>query len=73
VVLRLCEGARGGEERQKQDLVSYYYRAGAGAGAAFLCISYRGKLLQHTLIGVQCTNKSTRVPVSPVPEDGYSV
>ena len=26
----------------------------------------RGKLLQHKLIHVQCTKKSTRVPVSPV-------
>ena len=42
-------------------------------GAAFLCINYRGKLLQHKLIRVQCTNKSTRVPVSPVPKYGYSV
>jgi hypothetical protein len=25
------------------------------------------------LIRVQCTNKSTRVPVSPVPQYGYSV
>jgi hypothetical protein len=33
----------------------------AAAGAAFLCISYRGKLLQHTLIRVQCSKKSTRV------------
>jgi hypothetical protein len=29
---------------------------GAGA-AAFFCISYRGKLLQHKLIRVQCTKK----------------
>ena len=49
-------------------LVSYYFRA--GAGAAFFCISYRGKLLQHKLIRVQCTKKSTRVPVSPVPSTG---
>ena len=49
-------------------------RAGAAAAAgAFLCINYRGKLLQHKLIRVQCTNKSTRVPVSPVPQYGYSV
>jgi hypothetical protein len=40
-----------------------------GAGA-FLCIRYRGKLRQHTLIRVQCTKKSTRVPVSPVPSTG---
>ena len=33
---------------------------------AFLCISYRGKLLQHTLI----VHTSTRVPVSPVPSTG---
>jgi hypothetical protein len=45
----------------------------AGAAAAFFCINYRGKLLQHKLIRVQCTNKSTRVPVSPVPQYGYSV
>jgi hypothetical protein len=45
---------------------------GAGA-AAFFCISYRGKLLQHKLMRVQCTKKSTRVPVSPVPQYGYSV
>jgi hypothetical protein len=42
-------------------------------GAAFFCTSYRGKLLQHKLIRLQCTNKSTRVPVSPVPQYGYSV
>ena len=36
------------------------------AGAAFLCTTNRGKLLQHKLIHVQCTKKSTRVPVSPV-------
>ncbi len=41
-----------------------------GAAGAFLCISYRGKLLQHKLIRVQCTKKSTRVPVSPVPSTG---
>ena len=40
---------------------------GAGAGAAFSCTTNRGKLLQHKLIHVQCTKKSTRVPVSPVP------
>jgi hypothetical protein len=55
-------------------LDSYYFRAGAGAGAAaFFCISYRGNLLQHKLIRVQCTKKSTRVPVSPVSQYGYSV
>jgi hypothetical protein len=37
---------------------------------AFLCIGYRGKLLHHKLIRVQCTKKSTRVPVSPVPSTG---
>ena len=37
---------------------------------AFLCISYRGKLRQHKLIRVQCTKKSTRIPVSPVPSTG---
>ena len=26
----------------------------------------KGKLLQHKLIQVQCTKKSTRVPVSPI-------
>jgi hypothetical protein len=35
--------------------------------------SYRGKLLQHKLMRVQCTKKSTRVPVSPEPQYGYSV
>jgi hypothetical protein len=40
---------------------------------AFLCISYRGKLRQHKLIRVQCTKKNTRIPVSPVPQYGYSV
>jgi len=44
----------------------------AGAAAAFFCINYRGKLLQK-LIRVQCTNKSTRVPVSPVPQYWCSV
>jgi hypothetical protein len=48
--------------------------AGACAGAGvFFCITYRGKLLQHKLITVQCTEKSTQVPVSPVPQYGYSV
>ena len=42
-----------------------------GAAGAFLCIRYRGKLRQHKLIRVQCTKKSTRVPVSPVPQYGY--
>jgi hypothetical protein len=37
---------------------------------AFLCISYRGKLRQHKLIRIQCTKKSTRIPVSPVPSTG---
>jgi hypothetical protein len=31
--------------------------AAAAAAGAFLCISYRGKLLQHKLIRVQCTKK----------------
>ena len=31
---------------------------GAAAGA-FLCTTNRGKLLQHKLIHVQCTKKST--------------
>ena len=44
-----------------------------GAVVACLCISYKGKLLQHKLIRVQCTKKSTRVPVSHVPQYGYSV
>jgi hypothetical protein len=52
-------------------LDSYYYRAGAAGAGAFLCINYRGKLLQHKLTGVQCAKKSTRVPVSPVPQYGY--
>jgi hypothetical protein len=43
------------------------------AGAAFSPHTNRGKLLQHKLIRVQCTKKSTRVPVSPVPQYGYSV
>ena len=42
-------------------------------GAAFLCTTNRGKLLQHKLIHVQCAKQSTRVPVSPVPQYGYSV
>ena len=51
-----------------------YYSEGAGAAAAFLCVLLgknpsgmvtinRGKLLQHKLIHVQCTKKSTQVPV----------
>ena len=40
---------------------------------AFLCTTNRRKLLQHNLIHVQCTKKNTRVPVSPVPQYGYSV
>ena len=46
---------------------------GAGAAAAFLCTTNTGKLLQHKLIHVQCTKKSTQVPVSPVPQYEYSV
>jgi hypothetical protein len=38
---------------------------------ALFCITYRGKLLQHKLIAVQCTKKSTQVPISPVPQYGY--
>ena len=49
-----------------------YSEGGAGA-AAFSCTTNRGKLLQRKLIHVQCTKKSTRVPVSPVPQYGYSV
>ena len=45
------------------------FRAGAGAGV-FFCTTDRGKLLQHKLMRVQCTKKSTRVPVSPVPSTG---
>ena len=29
----------------------------------------RGKLLQHKLIGVPCSTKNTRVPLSPIPEN----
>jgi hypothetical protein len=56
-------------------LVLHYSEGAAAAAAAgaFLCISYRGKLLQHKLVPVQCTKKSTRVPVSPGPQYGYSV
>ena len=43
------------------------------AGATFFCTTNRTKLLQHKLIHVQCTEKSTRVPVSPVPQYGYFV
>ena len=43
------------------------------AAAAFFCTTNRGKLLQHKLIRVQCTKKSTRVPVSPVAQYGYSI
>ena len=61
-----------------QALVWYYSEEGAGCGcgvrgAAFLCTTNRGKLLQSKLIRVRCTKKSTRVPVSPVPQYGYSV
>ena len=52
-------------------LVLHY--SGAAAAAAFSPHTNRGKLLQHKLIRVQCTKKSTRVPVSPVPQYGYSV
>ena len=42
-------------------LVLYYSEGAAGAavaaGAAFLCTTNRGKLLQHQLIRVQCTKK----------------
>ena len=47
--------------------------AGAAGAAAFLCTTNRGKLLQHKLIHVQCIKKGTRVPISPVPQYGYSV
>jgi hypothetical protein len=49
-------------------LVLHYSGA---AAAAFSPHTNRGKLLQHKLISVQCTKKSTRVPVSPVPQYGY--
>jgi hypothetical protein len=46
----------------------------AAAGCVFLhIISHRGKLLKHKSILLQCYKKSTRVPVSPVPQYGYSV
>jgi hypothetical protein len=41
------------------------------AAAAFFCTTNRGKLLQHKLIREQCNIKSTRAPVSPVPQYGY--
>jgi hypothetical protein len=41
--------------------------------AAFFCTTNMGKLLQHKLTVVQCTKKSTRVPVPHVPQYGYSV
>ena len=41
--------------------------AAAAAGAAFLCTTNRGKLLQHKLIRVQCIKKS--VPL--VSRTGY--
>jgi hypothetical protein len=44
-----------------------------GAAAAFLVDNDRGKLLQYSLIHVRCTKKITRVPVSTVPQYGYSV
>jgi hypothetical protein len=52
-------------------VLHYSEGAAAAAAAAFFCITYRGKLLQHKLIRVQCTKKSTRVSVSPVPQYGY--
>jgi hypothetical protein len=52
-----------------------YYSAGAAAAAAaaaeFSPRYYMGNLLQHKLIRVQCTKKSTRILVSPVPQYGY--
>ena len=48
-------------------------RGAGAAGAAFLCTTNRGKLLEHMLIHVQCTKKSTRVPASPVPQYGFLV
>ena len=36
-------------------------RGAGAAGAAFLRTANRGKLLEHKLIHVQCTKKSTRV------------
>jgi hypothetical protein len=54
-------------------LVLHYSEEEGAAAGVFLCTTYRGKLLQHKLIRVQCTKKSTRVPVSPVPQYGYSV
>ena len=43
--------------------------AGAGAAGAFFCTTNGGKLLQHKLIGVQCTKKkytSTCIPCTAV-------
>ena len=54
-------------------VLHYSEEEGAGAAAAFLCTTNRGKLLQHKLIHVQCTKKSARIPVSPVQQYGYSV
>ena len=48
-------------------------RGAGAAAAAFFCTTNRGKLLQHKLIRVPCNKKSTRAPVSPVPQYGYSV
>ena len=39
----------------------------------FIIRRVKVKLLQHKFIRVPCTKKSTRVPVSPVPQYGYSV
>jgi hypothetical protein len=48
-----------------------HYSGAAGAAFSPHRSTDRGKLLQHKLIRVQCTKKSTRVPVSPVPQYGY--
>ena len=54
-------------------LHSYFVRV----RGSFFCTTNMGKLLQHKLIREPCTKfsttRSTRVPLSPVPQYGYSV
>ena len=50
-------------------IIRRVWGAAAAAGAAFLCITNGGKLLQHKLIHVQCTKKkysSTGIPCTAV-------
>jgi hypothetical protein len=48
-----------GEILDKYPALVWYYSGGCCGWGAFLCISYRGKLLQHKSIRLQCTVELT--------------